>query len=501
MKLRLPNSYYNLTSYLGTALAAIALFMFVFLYVLSSVSSIDRAYVGIVIFLVIPAFIILGLLLIPYGMWRTVRKQKKEGKSGRPDFPILDLNQPQQRNATVIFALGTLVFLFLSALGSYEAYHYTESVEFCGRLCHHLMIPEYTAYHTSPHARVTCAECHVGTGANWYVKSKMSGLYQVYSTIFNKYSRPIETPVKNLRPARETCEECHWPQKVYGKQQRHEIYYLADEANTKWQIDILMNTGGGNPALGQSSGIHWHINPDIEVDYITTDHKRSIIPRVILKNKATGETIVYDNIEAPLDESAEFQEQRSMDCIDCHNRPSHIYRDPSKFINIAIAAGEIDASLPMIKTAAVQACLEEYESTEQALAGIAEKIKTYYQENYPEILESKSEAITKSIAGAQKAFGNNMFPEMKVRWEAYPDHIGHFNSEGCYRCHNGKHASADGQVISHDCEACHLITSQGADGTIEYASSQKSLEFKHPVDIGEAWREAGCYECHASPPL
>ena len=501
MKLRLPRSFYNPISYAGAAIAIISTFMFVFLYVLSSISTIEKAYVGIVIFIVIPIFIVLGLLLIPVGMIRKIRIEKREGAEIALQFPVLDLNSPSHRNGTIIFALGTLVFLFLSALGSYEAYHFTESITFCGEICHSVMEPEYSAYQFSPHARVTCAECHVGSGANWWVRSKLSGTYQVYAVVANVYPKPIPTPIENLRPARETCEECHWPQKVYGKQQRRDIYFLPDEENTRWEINMLMNTGGGNPALGHSSGIHWHINPDVQIDYITTDEKRISIPRVIMVNKITGEETVYNSEAEPLDESAEFIERRTMDCIDCHNRPSHIYRDPSRFINIAMAANEIDAELPMIKQVAVQSCMQEYETTEQAMQSIEESIRSFYAENYPEIVQNNSENISKSIEGVKQAFSHNIFPEMRVRWEHYADHIGHMTSPGCYRCHDGMHVAENGNSISHDCSGCHQILSQGTEGEMQYSTSEESLEFEHPVDIGEDWKEIGCFECHAVPPI
>lgn len=501
MKIRLPNSYYNFISYTGTAIALIAFFMFVFLYVLSSVSSIEKAYAGIVIFIVIPAFIILGLLMIPFGMIRKIRRQKKGKIVPGSEFPILNLNNAQHRNATLIFSVGTILFLFLSALGSYEAYHYTESVKFCGTLCHNLMIPEYTAYQNSPHARVTCAECHVGAGANWYVKSKLSGLYQVYAALANTYPRPIPTPIRNLRPARETCEECHWPQKVYGKQQRKEIYFLADERNSRWDLDLLMHTGGGNPALGQSAGIHWHINPDIKIEYIATDEKRLVIPQVILTDLKTGEKIIYNNQEEMLDESQLAEHpRREMDCIDCHNRPSHIYRDPSRFINIALAAGQIDSTLPEIKRVAVEACIADYQTTAEALESISEKVSTFYQDSYPGNADYAGR-LEKTIPGIQNAFKSNIFPEMKVRWEHYLDHIGHMTSPGCFRCHDGRHVSEGGKVISHGCNDCHTIAAQGPVNRMEFMAGKESLEFKHPVDIDDAWRETGCYECHAAPPI
>jgi len=498
MKFHLPPSFYNILSYIGAAIAAISTFMFIFLFVLASIARLEKAYVGIVLFIVIPAFIILGLLIIPLGMYLKVRKEKRRGLHPSRELPVLNLNIPSQRNAVIIFTLGTLVFLFLSALGSYEAYHYTESTIFCGTLCHQLMIPEYTAYQSSPHARVSCAECHVGKGANWYVKSKLSGLYQVYATLTRSYPRPIPTPIRNLRPARETCEECHWPQKVYGKQQRREIYYLADDANTRWEIDMLLNTGGGNPALGQKSGIHWHINPDIRIEYIAADAKRLEIPLVLLINRTSKDTVIYNSTASPLPDSvARSAERRTMDCIDCHNRPSHIYQDPNHFINTAMATGDIDAALPGIKQQAVTACVEEYDTDEAARQGIEEKLTAYYSG-----ANSVDKArLSHSIAAVQNGFSHNIFPAMKVRWSEYPNHIGHLNSPGCFRCHDDQHVSNSGRTISRKCETCHLIMAQGPGDKMEYAGGQQSLEFHHPEDIGDAWKETNCSECHGTPPL
>jgi hypothetical protein len=496
MKLRLPKSYYNLISYLGTAIIFFALATFLFLLLFTSLTPGDDPYSGIIIFIVTPVFIILGLVLIPIGMVRHYRALKRDGQVLSEKLPVLDLNNKRHRNGVIIFSIATFVLTLLTAFGAYETYHFTESVTFCGKVCHEVMHPEYIAYQKSPHARVTCAECHVGTGANWYVKSKLSGLYQVYSVIAKKYPKPIHTPIKNLRPARETCEECHWPQKIYGRQQRKHFYTLSDEENTQWEIDLLMNTGGGNPALGQESGIHWHINPNIEIEYITTHERRAEIPRVILRNKETGEETVFENEYSPLDEDAEFIESRIMDCGDCHNRPSHIYDDPGRFINVAIAANEIPLSLPYIKQAAVEACLEEYTTDEEAQSGIEEYLTSFYAD-----YDVAPSDVEKAVAGTQRAFSVNIFPTMNVRWEHYPDHIGHQTSAGCFRCHDGSHVSAEGQYISNNCDDCHAITAQGERDDMQYSTTISGLDFQHPVDIDEAWTEMPCYECHSSPPL
>ena len=195
---------------------------------------------------------------------------------------------PRQRNAFLLVAVVTFVFLMFTALGSYRTYEFTESVQFCGQTCHAVMKPEYTAYQNSSHARVACVQCHIGPGATWFVKSKLSGSYQVYATLFHKYPRPIPTPVQNLRPAQETCEQCHWPQKFYGAVEKVRTHFMSDEKNSPWTVEMLLKVGGGDPTHGPVGGIHWHMNVANKVEYIATDEARQIIPWVrITDHRAT----------------------------------------------------------------------------------------------------------------------------------------------------------------------------------------------------------------------
>jgi hypothetical protein len=501
MKSRLPESYYNSLSIAGTVIAIIALFMFVFLYAIASMSGISKAYEGIVIFMIIPVFIIAGLVLIPLGMIIAAHR-RRSGASRAPARTLPDLNKPANKRALAIFGVGTVVFLFLSALGSYQAYNFTDSVLFCGTLCHTVMTPEHTTYLVSPHARVPCADCHVGSGASWYVKSKLSGLHQVYAVLFNTYPRPIPVPIKDLRPARETCERCHWPQKVYGKQQFLKIHYLPDEANTRWNIEMLLKTGPGNEALGFKTGIHWHVDKDVHVEYIPTDAGRETIARVILTELRTGQTTVFNSPAGKAGGPAlEKYAARVMDCLDCHNSPSHNYKDPLAFINLAMAEGRIDPRLPFIKTAAVEACLETYATTAAARMGIAGSIRAFYAQKHPEIAKVQAGRIDLAAAGTVDAYLGNIFPEMKASWSAYPNHIGHFSSPGCFRCHDGEHISASGRAISGDCNLCHTIVGQGPVGNMSYGSVNASLPFKHPVDVGGAWQGTACSDCHSTPPI
>ena len=170
------------------------------------------------------------------------------------------------------------MFIMLSAVGSYRAYEFTDSTTFCGQLCHTVMHPEDIAHDHSAHARVSCVECHVGSGASWYVKSKMSGLRQVVKTVLNTYPRPIETPVANLRPASQTCEQCHWPRRFWGAQLKVFNHFASDEANTPRQVRLLIKTGGGDPNSGQeAAGIHWHMNIANKIEYRSDPKRQNIV--------------------------------------------------------------------------------------------------------------------------------------------------------------------------------------------------------------------------------
>lgn len=497
MKLKLPHSTHNWITLIGALIALISLSMIGFLLFISVVLSQSHAYLGLITYIVLPAVMILGLVLIPIGMWITTRRRNAGHAEGGPSWPKVDLNDNRHRNAFLVFIFGTMFLLFVSAVGSYEAFHFTESTTFCGQVCHSVMHPEFVAYQNSPHARVACVDCHVGTGADWYVRSKLSGAYQVYSVIAEKYSKPIETPISNLRPARETCMQCHWPQKFYAHKLRMSRHYLQDEENTEWDIQMVMKIGSEHAAQGLAEGIHWHINPNVKVEYIAGDEKRQEIPWVRYTDLTTGEVTVYTDEEYDLDpEAIQNEEIRVMDCMDCHNRPSHDYLPPTDFINDAITAGAIPQELPEIKYLCVTLCDASYPSMDSAMIAIETTIREYYEGDYPEIVEENPEWIDRAIAGMQDAFSRNIFPDMKVRWDAYPNFIGHMEFNGCFRCHNDTHASESGKVIPKDCNLCHTIVAQGPPDELVTATVNETLEFMHPDGDDEGWQDGLCIDCH-----
>ena len=494
--MKMPKNAYNWITITGFLLAVNSLIVIILLFLFTMFSSETNPYMGLFTFIVSPAFMVLGLLMIPFGILRK-RKKMKGQSSELQKWPILDLNNKINRTAVIRISIITLILLITTAMGSYQAFHYTESVKFCGTLCHRVMEPEYTAYQNSSHANVKCVECHVGEGAGWYVKSKLSGLYQVYSVIFKKYATPIETPIHNLRPASETCERCHWPEKFYSQKLRNLRSYLADSANTEWNASLLMKIGPQYDAKGLSEGIHWHINKGIKIEYIAGTRDRESIPWVKLTDLKTGIVKIFMDEENPIDRKAmDTLEHRKMDCMDCHNRPSHKYLSAPNFIDNAIVSGLIPKDIPYIKMAAMEALKVSYSTKDTAHMEIKKAVLNYYKSEQPEAFAKNADRINKAIPVMLAEYDKNVFPFMKVESSKYLDHIGHLESNGCFRCHSGTHKTAAGETISRNCDLCHSFLAQGPTGKVQTVPLGNSMEFVHPVDIRGKWKTAFCSDCH-----
>ncbi len=469
----------NWVSLGGLLVASAGLFSFLLLLALDALARNTNPYIGILAYLIAPGVVALGILMIGVGLFLERRHilARREGK-----LLTLDLSQPEGRRRLIVFFVVGGVFLLVTAIGSYRSYHFTESVSFCGQACHVVMEPEYVTYLNSPHARVACSECHIGHGAAWYVKAKISGLHQVYATAFDTFSRPIETPIRNLRPAQETCEQCHWPKKFVGNMDRNFQHYMADKTNTPYTVRLLMKVGGGDPAHGPVGGIHWHMNVANKVEYIATDEKRQVIPWVRMTDP---QGVVTEYRAASFKDDPSKHVIRRMDCMDCHNRPTHIYQSPNEAVDLAMSLGRIDPTLPEIKKEAVKALLLPSGNREEGL----QKVATALHALYP-----KDPRLPKTIDEVQRIYQNNFFPQMKASWKIYPNNIGHKNWPGCFRCHDGDHNTKDGKqgIKANDCNACHVILAQGTGKQLENLSA-KGHSFQHPGgDIGEM----KCNECH-----
>jgi nitrate/TMAO reductase-like tetraheme cytochrome c subunit len=489
---KMPSLIRNWVSFVGLALIAASLTSIGLLILIELSSGDDNPYTVLVTYILLPSVLVLGILLVLLGALIERRRRRRSPEVELPAYPIFDLNDASRRRSLLVFMCLAFVFLFLSAFGSYRAFEYTESVAFCGQQCHAVMKPEFVAYNASPHARVRCVECHVGGGPEWYVRSKFNGMHQLYAVTFNTYNRPIQTPLHNMRPADETCSKCHWPEKFYGEQMKVFNHFGYDEKNTLAQTRMLIKTGGGSPDVGEVGGIHWHMNVSNEIDYIATDEKRQVIPWVRLKDKSGKVTEYFAEGNAIGKDQIETSEKRRMDCIDCHNRPTHIYLSPNEAVDRSLAAGRIDASLPFIKAKAVEVLSGTYATNDEAVAAIAAGIREYYSNTYPDISSSSSASIDSAVTEVQQIYQTYFFPEMKTDWRSHINNIGHLTAQGCFRCHDGKHFSREGKPIRNDCSICHTTVDQKIAGNIFSPTDGK---FKHPVDLGDK-NTYQCAACH-----
>jgi hypothetical protein len=355
------------------------------------------------------------------------------------------------RRLAYFVGVTTVINIGIASQLGYGAINYMDSVTFCGLTCHTVMQPEYTAYQDSPHSRVACVNCHIGPGAGWFVRSKLSGVGQVFAVAFHTYPRPIPAPVHNLRPARETCEQCHWPQK-YGED-RLLVFpkYAEDEANTLTKDVLLLKIGGGNRGIG----IHGtHLGEGVTIRYAHSDEARQTIPWVEYEVK--GKKTRYLAAGAKPEGEANGP-VRTMDCIDCHNRPSHSYDLPDRALDKAMNAGLVSAALPFAKKTALEILKVNYRTREEAAARIPASFDKYYRDSYPAVWATRQAEVTSSAAEVLAIYNRNIFPEMNVTWGKYPVNIGHTDFPGCWRCHDGGHTAANGEAINGDCGACHSL--------------------------------------------
>jgi hypothetical protein len=364
-----------------------------------------------------------------------------------------------RRNVFLIVLLTSVNFAVFSMF-LYRAYHYMESTQFCGQFCHTVMEPEYTAYKNSPHSRVACVECHIGSGADWFVKSKISGARQLLAVATASYPTPIETPVHGLRPARDTCEECHRPELFHGDKLNVTKSFLPDERNSVVYDILLMKIGSAGDRAQSSHGIHWHVAPENKITYRATDHSRMVIPEITL-TQADGTQTVFRTSDAEelLQETGQGGNLREMDCIDCHNRPSHIYLPAEDALDRKLAEGDIPQELPYIKRQAMELITASYATMQLAREAITNGLNSWYKENYSQLVAEKPQLLENAVAGVVAAYSENVFPEMNVEWGTYVNHIGHgpdFDI-GCFRCHDDMHESPDGKTISADCNTCHTL--------------------------------------------
>ncbi len=487
----------NWVGTIGVVLTTSAFLLFLFMEALQLLGIVTNAYVGLVSYMVLPALFILGLVLIPIG-WRLYCRT-----SGRPTRELLserftpEMVAPTRIYGSSLFgliALLTLTNLLFLGAGGARMLHFMDQPKFCGTACHKVMHPEWESYQRSPHARVRCVDCHVGEGTQALIDAKLNGLWQIISATLHLYEKPIPTPVRNLRPARETCEHCHWPEKFYGERMKVFTHHALDEASTPRYTTLALRVGSG--AGDERGTIHWHIAPQNEVRYQPATEDRSEMAWVEMRT-AGGEVRRFTH-RPRLDASAvaggpgaendaptgHALAPRTVDCIDCHNRATHIYEDPEAAIDERMAAGRLDRAVPYLKRAALGALLGSYASKEAGLLGIRKEIQETYARELRREAAGRQVELDQAVATLQEIYQRNIHPRMRVFWNVYPDHRGHRAGGGCFRCHNAEMVDSQGEAVAHDCALCHSILAY---------ESPEPFQFLLPVGEEEPERRMHLY--------
>ncbi len=459
------------------------------------------------------------------------RQSKKETKKAtapehtdknRASWMRFTVDFSRSKHRRILFAgvMGLLIFGIVVLAGGLKTYEYTESAEFCGQTCH-VMKSEFVRYKYSPHANVDCAKCHIGPGTSFFVKSKIDGLRQVYAVLANTYSRPIQSPVHDLRPARETCEECHTPTSFKDNIIKTIVHYDNDKTNTLVQSTLILKMGGWQQSTGVSEGIHWHItNP---VYYIPADEERQVILWVGVEQSdgTLKEYFARDMLnvarESFVEKARADGKVRLMDCIDCHNRTAHFIPSPEAAVDEAINTGLISKDLPYIRAKAVEVLTPNYASeaaADEAIEGLVDFYRmNQFKEQSATTLTFSTTYQTKvdaSLNAIKKIYSETNFPEMNLNWQTNPNNARHTPFPGCFRCHDGKHAAVDKsgnevEIISVKCNLCHTvpIVGRGTDRLVEAPVvvgdvPETHSDFRWTIEhrsISKA-EEQECYDCH-----
>ena len=458
---RLFNYANNATTIFGVILTTISAVLIITFMFVQAVAGLRNPYTGIVSYLILPGFFVAGLLAIPIGIWR--RRQHLAATGAKAEeldrYPRVDFNDPQVRRIAAVVAVLTVINVVIFGSSSYLGVEYMDSVKFCGAVCHTVMQPEYTAYHGSPHSRVHCVACHIGPGAPWFVRSKIDGLRQVWNTVLDTYPRPIPTPIHDLRPARATCEQCHWPEAHHGDKLSVFARCETDEASTPSYSVMLLKTGGGSLDLGRHGGIHWwHIYSDNRIRYLAADERRQKIVWVeLITPKGEVRTYTRDGYKPPPPAELE-RKARLMDCIDCHDRPTHLFSPPWYSLDDALENRPQLRKLPYFKREGLRAIDGDYPTHATGVETSRQTILDFYRSKYPKLASQQSKLLETAADTVADVYGRSVFPEMKVTWKTHPNNLDHENFPACFRCHDDEMATANQEhVIAQDCDLCHVF--------------------------------------------
>ena len=413
----------------------------------------NNPYVGIVIDLFLPGLFVLGLILIPIGIW--LRRKNLQALGQLPSiYPEIDLKDPVFRRGIEIVLAATFINFVIVGTASYRGISYMDSPSFCGTSCH-VMAPQWTAYQVSPHSHVACVQCHIGAGVAAEVHAKVNGTKQLIEVTLHNYPSPIEAPLSALRPARATCEECHSPTHFVGEKLLVETMYGDDEKNAVTHNVLALHLGGVD-SLSHLSGIHGHHLDHYE--YVATD---STYQTIIAVNKTNPDGSITQFVSSDWKGPVKGV-TRQMDCMDCHNQATHTFQTAEDAIDEAMQVGSPNPGLPFVHKKGLELIQADYKSQDEAAQKITAGLQGFYQSTYPAVWSGQRGAVDAAATSLVAIYKRNVFPDMKVTWGTYPNGMGHSApghnpSPGCFRCHDGSHTSKDGKTITNDCSVCHNL--------------------------------------------
>ncbi len=409
----------------------------------------DNPYIGLATFLV-GGVLLLGLILVPIGLLLGRRRLAR-----RLAASLQDKRTPWSR-FLVFLVVTSAINVVIASQMSLRVVHGMESRQFCASC--HVMTPEARAFDQGPHAGILCVDCHVGEGAAGFLKSKLQGTHQLYMVLTGKVQKPIASAIEAGRmvPSAETCESCHWKSQPAAARVKLIQRYAEDEKNTPETTLLTMNVGGS-----RMGGIHGaHYGEGITIRFAATDAQRQDIPWVEYTNAKTGEQRVYT---VPGTDSASLERlpRVEMQCFDCHNRPAHAFQTPERAVDRALTLGRISTGLPFIKKQGVAILEQSYVTSAAAAESIPAALKAFYEQELPEVARTRAEDVAQAGRVLADIYSRNVFPELGVDWNTYPDNRGHEAFPGCFRCHDDKHVTEAGETITKNCFRCHFPSAVG----------------------------------------
>ncbi len=440
----------NPLSLLGGALTSASAFVLIGFWVVSIFGhgGSTNPYLGLIFDIFLPGLFILGLILIPIGMGLRRRSLIARGEVPAA-YPQIDLQNPVFRRGIEVVVVATFVNFVIVGTASYRAVAYMDSPHFCGQSCH-VMAPQWSAYQESPHSHVDCVECHVGSGFDSYVEAKVNGTKQMVEVTFHTWPAPIRANLNALRPARETCEECHSPTRFSGEKLLVKTTFGDDEKNSLTRTVLVLHLGGVD-SVSHLSGIHGHHLNHFE--YVATDNTLQTIISVSAPNPdGTTAQYVSSDWKGPIQGV-----RRTMDCIDCHNQATHVFQTAADAIDEAMVSGTPSPSLPFVHKEGLQLIQATYTSQAEAGQKIVAGLDDFYRSQYPQVWSGQRAQVDAAANKLVSLYDRNVFPNMKVTWGTYPNNIGHMAYPGCFRCHDGSHTTKSGKTLSNDCSLCHNL--------------------------------------------